>query len=272
MANFLPMHIAALNVYPIKGCRGTPLDAVRIDRLGLTGDRRLMLVDSRNRFISQRDVPRLATIDPSIEGDCLHVRAPGRPELHLEIDHDGIPRPVSVWGHEGIISTDQGDSAAAWFTAAIGVPCRLVFFGKSARNPVDSAYSPRADAETAFTDGYPIMATLAESLDDLNTRLADPIPMQRFRPSVVIGGAPAWSEDNWKVISLGEIICDVVKPCARCAVTTTDQTTGERHAGQEPLRTLATFRHLPAFGAIFGQNLVPRGTGTLRVGDLVETA
>jgi uncharacterized protein YcbX len=264
------MRITALTVYPIKGCRGVPLKSAQVDRLGLVADRRLMLVDAAGRFISQREIAALAALVPTLDGGTLVVSAPGREPVRLEVDPDASPREVSVWGNQRIIAADQGDAAARWCSDAIGAPCRLVAFGTKARNPVDPEYSPRTDAETAFTDGYPVMAALQESLDDLNRRLAEPVPMQRFRPSVVISGAPAWNEDDWMAMKLGEIECDAVKPCARCVVTTTDQVTGVRHWRQEPLRTLATFRTIPGLGVIFGQNIVPRSTGVLRVGDAVE--
>jgi uncharacterized protein YcbX len=263
------MQITALNIFPIKGCRGVSVTTSAVDRLGLVGDRRLMLVDADNQFISQREVPRLATLEPALDGDVVTVRSPTSDTLRLGIDPRGPARAVSVWGNQGIEASDQGDLAAAWFSEAIGEPCRLVYFGAEARNRIDPEFSPRPDAETAFTDGYPIMAALQESLDDLNTRLAAPVPMERFRPSLVASGAPAWSEDTWNVVDFGALRCDVVKPCARCVVTTTDQRSGARDAHQEPLRTLATFRTIPGVGAIFGQNIVPRGTGVLHVGDPV---
>ena len=266
----LPMQVTALNIYPIKGCRGIPLTTTTVDRLGLAGDRRLMLVDADNRFISQRDAAVLATLVPVLDGGALLVEAPGRRSIRLDIDPDTSPRDVRVWGDHGITAADQGDEAARWFSDALGTACRLVAFGTRAHNLIDPEYSPRAGAETAFTDGYPIMAVLQESLDDLNRRLTTPVPMQRFRPSVVIGGAPAWSEDDWMAMKLGSLDCDAVKPCARCVVTATDQVTGARSARQEPLRTLATFRTIPGLGAIFGQNIVPRGAGRLCVGDAVE--
>ena len=267
------MHITALNIYPIKGCRGVPLTSVEVDRLGLVGDRRLMLVDSDNRFISQREIPALATITPVVvpaTPETLSVRAPDFAPIQLCIDLDAAARKVSVWGDASIVAADQGNAAAHWFSDAIGAACRLVAFGTRAQNPIDPEYSPRAEAETAFTDGYPIMATLQESLDDLNRRLVEPVPMHRFRPSVVINGAAAWSEDDWMAMQLGDIDCDAVKPCARCVVTTTDQLTGARSVHQEPLRTLATFRTMAGLGAIFGQNIVPRRIGILHVGDTVE--
>jgi hypothetical protein len=267
------MQITALNIYPIKGCRGVPLSSVGVDRLGLAGDRRLMLVDGSNRFISQREAPELATIVPALtvrgDGVVLSAEAPGRDPFSLAIDLHGPSRDVRVWWKHAITAADQGEDAARWFSATAGVPCRLVAFGDKARNPVDPAYSPRS-AETTFTDGYPIMAALQESLDDLNRRLGEPVPMARFRPSVVIEGADAWSEDDWMALTLGALDCDAVKPCARCVVTTTDQVSGARNPRQEPLRTLAAFRTVRGLGAIFGQNIVPRGTGTLHVGDPVE--
>jgi hypothetical protein len=200
----------------------------------------------------------------------LLVTAPNSDPFEITIDTDAAPREVSVWGNDGIIAADQGDAAARWFSDAIGAPCRLVAWSGTSRNRIDPEYSPRVEAETAFTDGYPIMAALQESLDDLNRRVAELVPMQRFRPSVVISGGRAWSEDDWMAMTLGPIDCDAVKPCARCVVTTTDQVTGARSERQEPLRTLATFRTIPGLGAIFGQNLVPRNTGVLHVRDAVE--
>ena len=264
------MRITALNTYPIKGCRGVAVTSVDVDHLGFVGDRRLMLVDDRNHFISQREVAALTVVVPRLDRGMLRAEVADRAPLTVEIDPDATSRDVTVWGDNAITAADQGNEAASWFSAAIGTSCRLVAFGTKAHNLIDPEYSPRGDAETAFTDGYPIMAALQESLDDLNTRLAAPVPMQRFRPSVVIGGARAWSEDDWTAMKLGPIDCDAVKPCARCVVTTTDQVTGARSERQEPLRTLATFRTIPGIGAIFGQNLVPRNTGTLRVGDTVE--
>jgi uncharacterized protein YcbX len=261
------MRITGLNIYPIKGCRGTTLQEMVVDRIGPIGDRRLMLVDASGRFISQRENTALATLEPTLVGGELHVHGPGREPLRVDIDPLGEPRDVRVWGHDAIVAADQGDAAADWFSDAIGAPCRLVHFGDRSHHRVDPAYSTVTDAETSFTDGYPILAVLQESFDDLNARLPHPIPVDRFRPSVVVAGAPAWSEDEWKHINLGSLRCDAVKPCARCLVTTTDQRSGDRDPHQEPLRTLAAFRVVPRLGAIFGQNLVHHGTGVLRVGD-----
>jgi len=272
MASHYPyaMQITSLHIYPIKGCRGVPVKSVEIDRLGMVGDRRLMIVDEKNHFISQREVPALATIVPTRDADELQLESPGRAPLRLSINPSGTSRTVTVWGYTQIDAADQGDEVAAWLGAITGAKSRLVSWCERSRNLIDSEYSPRPDAETAFTDGYPLMAAMQESLDDLNSRLAEPVPMERFRPTIVVSGAKAWSEDQWAAMRLGDLECDAVKPCARCVVTTTDQQSGARSARQEPLRTLATFRTIPGLGAIFGQNLVPRHTGVLRVGDRVQ--
>jgi uncharacterized protein YcbX len=265
------MHVTSLHRYPIKGCRGRVMTTAVIDRLGIVGDRRLMLVDVDGRFISQRENPRLATIEPELDGPMLVVRHDGVPPLELELDSNGDRRPVRIWDST-VVATDQGERAAAWFSTILGETARLVHFGADATRRIDPAFSPRGDAETAFTDGYPLLGVLEESLADLNGRLAEPVPMARFRPNVVIRGADAWSEDQWRTLRIGDLTVDAVKPNARCVVTTTDQATGARHPTQEPLRTLAQFRTLRPFGAIFGQNLVPRSEGRIATGDVVEVA
>lgn len=262
------MHVTALAIYPIKGCRGRVVTSASLDPIGFVDDRRLMLVDATGRFLSQREVPALATIQPDIDGPMLQVQVAGRAPLSLELDPRGAPREVRIWGST-LTATDQGDAAASWFSAVIGQPCRLVHFGAHARRPLDPAFTPRDDAETAFTDGYPVLGVLEESLEDLNRRLPAPIPMARFRPNLVLRGAPAWSEDDWRELAIGPLVFDAVKPCARCVVTTTDQGSGARDPDQEPLRTLSAFRLQRPFGAIFGQNLVARAPGRVAVGDAV---
>ncbi len=260
------MLIRSLYRYPIKGCRGERLDRAEFDGYGISGDRRLMLVGADDRFVSQRELPRLATIAPLIDGPMLLLRATGHEPLAVELDGDGPRRQVTVW-HDRVIAVDQGDVAAGWFSAVVDVPLRLVAWGTESVRRIDPEFSPRPDAEATFVDGYPALVTCEASLDDLNRRLDEPVPMARFRPNIVIRGGTPWQEDAWRRLELGAMVFDAVKPCARCLVPTTDQSSGIRHPDQEPLRTLATFRTLPGRGAIFGQNLVHRAPGTLAVGD-----
>lgn len=263
------MRITSLHIHPIKGCRGYPVDVMAIDAIGPVGDRRFMLVDARNEFISQREVAALATLDTRLTGDQLRVTSPAGMSLDHTADSDGPTRTVTIW-NDVVVAADQGDTAAEWFSTQLGNTCRLVMFGQHASREIDPTYSRTPGAQTSFNDGYPVLVALQESLDDLNRRLANPIPMRRFRPNVVIEGAPAWSEDGWQRFTMGDMSFDAVKPCARCVVSTTDQLTGVRDENQEPLRTLAKFRVIPQLGAMFGQNVIPRGTGTIKLGDRVN--
>lgn len=262
------MHVASLHRYPIKGCRGHAVDRLELDRFGVVGDRRLMLVDARGRFVSQRELPALATVEPALEGDRLTVSVADRAPLEVALDPDSAQVTVTVWGLP-IIAHDQGAGAAAWFSAALDAPLRLVHWGAASHRTIDPQWAPGATVETTFNDGYPVLGVTQASLDDLNRRLAEPVPMARFRPTMVVEGATAWGEDDWRELRVGSIAFDAVKPCARCVVTTTDQQSGARHPQQEPLRTLAAFRTIQGLGAIFGQNLVHRGPGSLAVGDAV---
>jgi hypothetical protein len=264
------MNIASLFIYPIKGCRGHAVATAAVDGLGLGGDRRLMLVDLDGQFLTQRDVPALATFEPLLYGSALRVTLAGHDPLEVEVNRGGPEMTVRVWD-DTLIAHDQGARAAAWFTGAIGRPCRLVAFGAASFRPLNPKWVSRPGPGTTFADAYPALAVLDESLADLNRRLATPVPMSRFRPSMVVTGASAWSEDAWRELAIGDFAWNAVKPCDRCVVTTTDQVTGARDPRQEPLRTLAKFRNFPGLGVIFGQNLVPRTPGTLNVGDLVVT-
>lgn len=262
------MHVSSLHIYPIKGCRGHSLPSAAFDALGFAGDRRLMLVDASGHFVSQRDEPLLATITPELDGARLTLRAAHAQPFVLEIDPAGLTRGVTIWGSQ-LQAIDQGERAADWFAGVFGRALRLVWFGPGSSRRIDPTYSPRADAQTAFTDGYQALVVLEASLADLNTRLAEPMPMARFRPNIVVQGGAAWSEDRWRVVTVDGMTFDAVKPCARCVVATRDQQSGAADPRQEPLRTLASFRTFPGLGVIFGQNLVARDTGNLAVGDRV---
>ena len=254
-------------VYPLKGAAGIPLGAAELDGLGFVHDRRWMVVDERGEFISQRTRPRLALIRPVLEGDALVLQAPGAPELRLPADQrpSGQER-VRVWEDE-VRAASAGEDAARWITEFLGVPARIVRLARETDRPVDPRYAPRPADRVAFVDGYPCLLISQASLDLLNRRLEKPIPMNRFRPNLIVAGTGPHAEDGWRRIRLGDVAFDVVKPCGRCAVTTVDQDTGT--AGQEPLRTLSTYRKVGS-KVLFGQNLVHASRGTVRVGDVVQ--
>jgi uncharacterized protein YcbX len=173
-------------------------------------------------------------------------------------------RTVEIWGNP-VEAIDAGEAAARWLTQLLGADVRLAFCPETTARRTDPDYDP-IGSPVSFADGYPLLLISEASLADLNTRLETPLPMNRFRPNVVVRGTEPFAEDAWRRVTIGSLAFDVVKSCARCVVTTTDQDTGERSA--EPLRTLAKFRRR-GDGVQFGMNVVHRGTGTIRVGDPV---
>ena len=258
--------VRALYRYLIKSCRGTPLDEAIVDARGIMADRRWMVVDAAGNFLSQRDLPRMALVTPRLGDEVMEVTAPDMEPIVVALGSSGAEVDVTIWD-DRCVAVDEGAGAARWFTTVLGVPCRLVRKSDTDVRRVDPTYAGPGD-QVGFADGFSFLLTSQASLDELNRRLPQPLPMNRFRPNIVIDGATAFEEDGWRSIRVGAITFTVAKPCARCAITTTDQLTAER--SKEPLRTLATFRNVPGKGVMFGQNLIHHGTGVLRLGDTVE--
>jgi uncharacterized protein YcbX len=261
--------LAAIFVYPVKSAAGIALDAAELDAFGLRHDRRWLVVDPAGRFMTQRRHPRLALIRPTLGADTLTLDAPGMPALALPLAPPAAAAErVRIWSDD-VAARSAGDDAARWVSAFLGTPCRLVYMPASTVRQVSLRHGKPGD-RVAFQDAYPLLLLSEESLDALNARLAEPLPVNRFRPNLVIRGAGGpHAEDAWRRIRVGAIELDVVKPCARCTITTVDQATGCRD-GKEPLRTLATYRRGPNGGVLFGMNAIHRARGTLRVGDAVE--
>lgn len=247
--------IASLHIYPVKSCRGIDVTAARVARTGLDWDRRWMLVDDEGTFVSQRSHPLLATIATSIARDVLELSADRHPALRIATDAGGDARRVRIWkDHCGGI--DAGDEAARWFSRVVGDELRLVRFDDAEPRLADPRYAGPGQP-VAFPDGYPLLLISRESLVDLNSRLPRPVPMDRFRPNVVIDGVPAYAEDSAADFCSGAVRLRAVKPCLRCIVPTTDQREGTRDPDGEPFKTLRGYRYDPALhGVAFGQNCV----------------
>ena len=260
------IRLSSLYVYPIKSCGGVAVSEWNVDERGFRYDRRWMLVDEANQFISQRELPRMALIGVRFDPGGLVVSAPDMPSLRVPLlPPDGRPLRARIW--DDVVDTlPVGTSSDRWFTEFLGVRCRLVHLPESSVRRVDPDYGTDGD-RVGLADGFPFLLISEGSLAELNARLERPLPMNRFRPNVVVGGCAPFAEDGWRVVRAGPITLRVVKPCARCAITTVDQSTGAR--GKEPLRTLATFRR-SGTKVLFGQNLIHDERGTLRVGDPVE--
>ncbi len=263
------MYVSQIAYYPIKSCGGSFPAEHTIDARGFTYDRRWLLVDEQNVFCTQRSDARMALIQPVIDGDQLIVNAPNMPPLSVPIDHDGARVSVSIWRDPEVGAVDHGDAAAAWFSDYIGAPTRVVRFADDYIRRVPSDYAVRATDQAAFADAFPFLVISEASLDDLNQRLDEPLPMNRFRPNIVIAGVEqGYAEDEWCAVRINGVRFDLVKPCGRCAVTTTDQATAQR--GKEPLRTLNMYRPKVGTAPTFGINAVHDAAGVLCVGATVE--
>jgi len=259
--------VSGLFVYPVKSCGGTALTTAEIGPRGFQHDREFMVVDTASGlFLTQREYPRMALIRPQIVAGVLRLCGAGMPPLAVQPLSDGIMRSVVVW-RDRCRAVDQGDEAARWLRDFLQTDCRLVRMAQDEVRAVDPAYAVSSDDQVGFADGYPFLLLSEESLADLNTRLAEPLPMNRFRPNIVVSGAGRpYLEDQWRQIRIGETLFQIVKSCARCVITTTDQETAVR--GVEPLSVLATYRRSER-GVLFGQNLMHTGTGSIRLGDEV---
>lgn len=264
------MHVSQIAYYPIKSCGGLYPTEHAVGRYGFVNDRRWLLVDEDNIFRTQRETPRMALIKPSLTEDHLIVTAPDMQPLLIPIEGDGARVGVKIWRDEDVKSVDQGDDAAQWFSDYLGVTTRLVRFADDYTRRVPFEYAKHPDDQAAFADAFPFLVISEASLTDLNNRLDEPLPMNRFRPNIVIAGADhGYAEDEWGAIRINGIRFDLVKPCGRCAIITTDQVTAAR--GKEPLRTLNMYR--PKVGGsspTFGMNAVHAAEGSIRVGDAVE--
>src|SRR5262245_40554340 len=248
--------VASLHVYPVKSCRGIDVDSFLVTATGPDWDRRWMIVTAQGRFITQRSHPMLATIAVAIGDGMLRLSADGRAPLEIDADHAGRSWPVVIWSDEQL-GVDAGEAAAAWLSAVLGEPLRLVRLDPARPRFANAQYAGPVPQPVSFADAYPVLMISRESLAELNRRLSAPIPMARFRPNVVIEGVAAHAEDAMTRFRSGPVVLRGVKLCTRCSTTTTDQVTGTRDPDQEPLRELGRYRHDRALkGVTFGQNCV----------------
>jgi uncharacterized protein len=271
------MHVSGLFIYPVKSLRGFAVQSAIADELGFVGDRRFLVVDPSGRLLTQRALPAMARVTATLTESSLILSADGVGEIHVALRApagSAAIRLVSVWKSEGLRAEDCGDESARWLSDFLRAECRLVRIGAEFRRPVLKAAAQPGDLVT-FADAVPFLIQSEASLADLNDRLVaqheEPAPMDRFRPNIVIAGCAAYAEDTWPRIRIGAMVLRPAGPCTRCAVTTTDQMTGDRY--KEPLRTLSLYRRDPKepTAVNFGQNYIHETkSGTIRVGDTVE--
>lgn len=258
--------LSAITIYPIKGVAGLSLDQATVEKRGLQHDRRFLIVDSENQFLSQRELSMLATIDAVPTPDGLDLRFRGGDSINVRFPNGHASRmEVTVW-YSVVSAVDCGDEIAEWLSRGIGRSVRLTCMDQASKRMPGKGAEP--GDEVSFADACPILLANEASLEELNGRLTDPVPINRFRPNLVISGADAWMEDDWTSLQIGDLRFRAVANCKRCHVTTIDQATGKK-TGQEPLRTLAGYRTIDG-GAVFGRYLIPDSLGTIRVGDPVS--
>ncbi|UJR86944.1 MOSC domain-containing protein [Sandaracinus amylolyticus] len=264
------MKLSGITRFPIKSCRGIEVSRAHVERRGIAHDRRWMIVDPEGRFVTQREEARLALVDVALEDDRLRLGAPDASPIEIPTRLDvGARATVTVWRStvEAIAHAD----ASAWMSAHLGRTVRVVYMPDDVRRAVNEKYAHPGDV-VSFADGYPLLLATRESLADLEARAGTSLEMRRFRPNVVIEGAPAWAEDGWSRLRIGRIVFRAPKPCDRCVITTIDPATAI--AGKEPLRTLAKFRRTADGKVLFGVNLIPElddhESIEISIGDEVE--
>lgn len=266
--------VSSLHLHPVKSCRSLSVEETSFDAFGLVNDRRFLIVDASRNFQTQRSDARLALVEARFEDGSLVLQAPGARAFRLPLDTANTgERPITVW-RDTVPASDMGNAVAGWLSAVLDRPSRLVRADEGFTRRLPTARIPAAhtdaisDVPIAFVDAFPILVISEASLKDLNRRLEEPLPMDRFRPNIVVRGAEPHEEDRWKIIRIGEVEFRAGGDCGRCIVTTTDQRTGER--GPEPLRTLGKYRRDERGAITFGQYLMHRGSGTIRLGDPVK--
>ncbi|AOI75761.1 MULTISPECIES: MOSC domain-containing protein [Burkholderia] len=278
--------ITALFVYPIKSCAGVALTRAQLFETGLAYDRHWLITDPRGHMLTQRTHPRLALIRPTFDDDALVLNAPGMPALRTPLDGDATPATpkmaATVW-RDTVDAIDTGAETAAWLTEFLGVPTKLARFAADARRDCDRKWTGEIDTHTQFADAYPLLVIGQSSLDDLNARLAakgaPAIPMNRFRPNIVVSDLDAYEEDFVEHLDTGgdtPVRLRLVKLCTRCPMPTIDQATGAPDPAwpHEPTDTMQTYRANPNYGGAltFGINgIVVEGAGAwLEIGQPVE--
>lgn len=267
------MKLTQINIYPIKSLKGITLNQAKVERKGLQYDRRWMLVDEKNRFITQREFPKMATIEVELEDNGLKISVSENSlRIPFEPKSESYAR-AKVWS-SSCRAEVYGDEINKWFSDVLETDCKLVLMPEETKRIVNPIYAiKKFEDVVSFADGYPFLIIGESSLNDLNSKLDEKLAMNRFRPNFVFEGAEPFAEDTWKKIKIGKTFFHVVKPCDRCVMTTIDQKTGE-FDGKEPLKTLATYRLKKGRDSnkiLFGQNLIAENWDNfVNVGDEIE--
>ena len=263
--------LTGLYLYPVKSLGGYAVPTAEATPRGLRHDRRWLLVDGRNRFLTQRQHPAMAFLALAPAHNGFLIRHRQRPDLlPLYIPFEATPEQtlfVTIW--DDLVFAWRGPAVAdAWLSDALGREVRLAYMSEMVRRPVEPALNPENQL-VSFADGYPYLLLGEAALADLSRRVGTALDLRRFRPNLVFGGGPAYADDTWAEFRIGNLPFRAVRGCGRCVLTTIDPDTAQKSPFAEPLRTLATYRTEDGF-ALFGQNVTGPASGTLRVGDAVS--
>lgn len=258
--------LSRIFIYPIKSLAGIEVKQWQVTQTGLKYDRKWMLADDHQQFLSQRRLPKMALLKTQIIDQQLIISAPGQENLVLDLNpaETELTREVTVWGDK-CQAQEVNQQASQWFRDYLQFPCTLVYQPKKHIRTVDQKYAQSND-QTSFSDGFPFLIVSEASLALLNQQMSLTLSMRRFRPNLVIKDCTAYAEDRWRKISIGGILFRLPKPCARCAIPQIDPDTAI--SDKEPLRTMAKTRKWNN-EVFFGQNALHDDLGTLQVGDTV---
>jgi len=258
------LQVSLLFVYPVKSLGGISLPQAKVTELGFEHDRHMMLIDEHGRFITQRERPQLCLFSTSLQPGGVLITYKDE-KLFIPFYFEGHEVKVQVWD-DHVTALRAPDEINTWFSARAGISCSLVRHASQTKRMVDATYA-KQNEQTAFADAFPVLVLGEESLNLLNSKLQQKLPVNRFRPNIVFTGGLAHQEDECRHMRIADTVFEISKPCARCTVTTTNQVTAEK--GKEPLHTLSTYRQQNN-KILFGQNALVRQPGIIQVGDLVQ--
>lgn len=276
------MKVTEINIYPVKSLGGISLEECLVEKRGFKFDRRWMLTDKNGEFFTQREFPKMATLSIEVKDDYLQISNLGNEQINVPFEFErNQTQKVTVWNSicDAFVLPENINE---WFSDVLETKCQIVYMPDESEREINKMFNQNNEI-VSFADGYPFLLIGENSLNDLNEKLETKLPMNRFRPNIVIDGAESFAEDRWKKIQIGDSVFRSTKPCARCVMTTVEQNFGE-FDGKEPLKTLAKYRmakdvfpnefeslDLNANAVLFGQNLVAENFGgKIKLGDEVK--
>lgn len=258
--------LSEINIYPVKSLGGISVKQSYAGEKGFSYDRRWMITDADNKFLTQRDFPEFSLIGTEFIADGIKLFIRTSPENHVVLPYETQGQLVNTQVWDDIVAAvHYSKEADEWISGFIKSSCRFLYMPESSKRLIPEPFALHEES-VSFADGFPYLVIGESSLNDLNNRLKDALPMNRFRPNLVFNGGSAYEEDEWKYFSIGEVEFKAVKPCARCMITTIDQETAQK--GKEPLATLSRYR-MKNNQIFFGMNVMAVTTGIIKVEDRI---